>query len=69
MKPLTDLQKKVLTQVRDGGVGYQARGCGAYRIEGTDHPSVVGRLKNMGLVRLPFPGRASLTDAGRAALS
>lgn len=70
---LTDNQKKALSEIAASRVYILKYGYGAWRINGDAHPSVVGRLRSLGLCEwhkgnVDGTKLAVLTPAGRAAL-
>lgn len=69
MRKLTEKQASALREVEAGDVRYRKYGTGAWRLCCNSNPSVIGRLRNLGLIDLPFPGKARLTEKGRTALA
>ena len=70
VRPLTPMQLEALQAVAQGLVIERNCGSAAFRISGAN-PSVVGRLRSLGLIRWTksIGGDAELTDAGWVALA
>lgn len=66
---ITPKQREALQAVADGKVSERNMGTAAFRIIGAN-PSVIGKLRSMGLIRWTkvIGGDAELTDRGREAL-